>query len=113
MYWFLCIQASRTTLMFIFPHIKKWGKVELDEVDIPALDLLFDCVKILENVYLIKLSLISAVRFTNSRRKFPSLEKSGGLPSREVLWKWGSGMLVRGRKYNQPESPCRPVGVDL
>lgn len=27
--------------MFIFPHIKKWGKVELDEVDIPALDLLF------------------------------------------------------------------------
>jgi len=78
---YVLIQVSRTTSMFVFLQVERWGKAELDEVDIPVLDLLFECAKILGNVYLIKLNLISVVLFLNSGRNFPLLEKSGGLPS--------------------------------
>lgn len=42
--------------MFIFSCVNAQVKVESDELGVPVLDLLFECVKILENLYLIKLS---------------------------------------------------------
>lgn len=42
--------------MFIFSCVNARVKVESDEFGVPLLNLLFECVKILENLYLIKLS---------------------------------------------------------
>lgn len=51
------------------------------------LDFLFECEKILENVWLTNLSLVSVADFIDSERKFPLLKKSEGVPSCYVVSK--------------------------